>query len=77
MINKQIHSIEQTIEEFVKLHSSCKVFIVLNKTALQDECKHSINSVCLHLATKYNCLQWPKLCISESKDIVLFIGVVD
>ena len=70
---EQIRIIEQGIEVFAKNNPRKNLFVVLNKSFLLD-----INSCCLHLATKYNYLQWPKLCINDDlEEYILFIGVVE
>lgn len=78
MTNKDqvLEHIEQCINNAVIRWPNNTLFLVLNVAGL----KHStwpINSICLHLVTKYKqVLQYPKLCVIEDDKTVLFIGPI-
>lgn len=81
MTNSYIHikQIQDVIEDHIKLWPSKTLFIVLNRSFLEANCKEwALSSICLHLKLKYKCLQWPKLICNDDKEKpVLLIGFVN
>lgn len=72
-----IYEIEEEIDNYIKknnLNGPTGIFIVLSRTFINNYCDMDINSICLHLATKYKGMQWPKLCVDNTIEVVLFIG---
>jgi len=71
-----LEHIEQCINEVVIRWPNTTLFIVLNMAGLIHS-TWPINSICLHLTTKYKqVLQWPKLCNVVDDKTVLFIGPI-
>ena len=76
IVDYYVDYIEKTIEKSLLQHPNKMLFIVLNRWAVKES-RWPINSICLHLFSKYKGkLQWPKLCNVENDKSVLFIGPV-